>query len=196
MVKREGMRSHEPILNPEPPDPVEEFVGRNPGGAYGVCADALEKHLRPASDEAYRTADLALRCLVASGDARALALLEWVAFQSPADSFVACQAVYFIGRLAPEKQFWAVVKRLEMEPHPGPRSGLSLALVAIQDPRGAEHLDAAAKRETDEPVRRQMIRDACRLRHQDPCVFKSMVKEANPMRPLMESEVELNDQTR
>jgi hypothetical protein len=184
MVQKEGMKSHEPILNPDQPDPVEEFVGRNPGGAYGVCADALKKNLRPAVDQAYRTADLALRCVAASGDTRALAFLEWVAFQSMADSHVAFQSVYFIGRLAPEKEFWAVVKRLEMEPYPGPRSGLSRALVAIQDPRGAEHLDAAAKRETDESVRRQMIREAYLLRHQDQCVFNHRERQANDEMPL------------
>lgn len=178
------MKSHEPILNPEQPDPVEEFVRRNPGGAYGVCADALEKNLRPATEVEYRTADLALRCVAASRDTRALSFLEWVAFQSTANSTIACQAVYFIGRLAPEKELWAVVKRLEMEPYPEPRSGLAMALVAIQDPRGAEPLEAAAKREPDELVRRQMVRSAYLLRRPDQCVFLNAVKKANNEIPL------------
>ncbi|WP_434301139.1 hypothetical protein [Corallococcus exiguus] len=186
MVEKEGMRSHEPVLSPGQPDPVEEFIGRNPGEAYDVCVDALKKNLRPARDEEYRAADMALRCVSASGNQKALAFLEWVAFEATADSFIAGQAVYFIGTLAPGKMVWALVRRLEMESYPGARSRLVHDLLLSQDPVAAESLDDAVKRETDEAVRRQMIRSAYLLRHSEQCVRYGVKKKVDGEMPVCE----------
>lgn len=178
MVEREGMRSHEAIMAPAQPGLVEDFVGRYPGEAYGVCVDVVKKNLRPAREEEYRAADLAIRCVAASGDRQTLSFLEWVAFQSTVNSTVAGQALYFIGRLAPEKNVWALEKRLEMESYYVARSTLSDRLLSSHDPRAAEALDAAANRETDESVRRQMVRDAYLLRHPERCVFLVVMNRA------------------
>ncbi|RKH41016.1 hypothetical protein D7X12_19395 [Corallococcus sicarius] len=186
MVEREGLRSHEPILAPAQPDPVEAFVRRNPDEAHDVCTDAVKKNLHPVREESHRAAEMALRCVAASGDTRSLPFLEWVAFQSAATSGVAGQAVYLIGRLAPEKKVWALTKRLEMEGYSAGRSRLADDLLSSQDPRAAEVLDAAAKRETDESVRGQMIRNAYLLRHPEQCVRYGAIKEADGEMPVCE----------
>lgn len=186
MVEKEGMRSHELILAPGQPDPVEGFIGRNPDEAYGVCVDAVKKNLRPAREEEHRAAEMALRCIAASGDKRSLSFFEWVAFQSTAASGVAGQAVYFIGRLAPEKKVWALAKRLEMASYFGERARLADELLSSQDPLAAEALDAAVKRETDESVRGQMSRNAYLLRHPEQCVRYGSIKEADNEMPVCE----------